>query len=201
MRVPVTASLRDDDPSLGISIWADSDSTQVTAPARPLAESHWSNRPTIVARLPLARSARDRGIWTALCIPCVGTLWTAAAGTSAPARRGSTLPMGLHDRPALDASPAFAEKRVPTWVGGRLHSRSGDRRRRHPPCAASAHVKRPPACLCPVWIVPLPRSVRSLLRSGRRPARDPFGDGRLVWVTKAKVNSLVNHSAFGGDAV
>ena len=41
--------------------------------------------------------------------PCVGTLWTPAPEASAPTRSGSTLPMRMHDRPALDASPAFGE--------------------------------------------------------------------------------------------
>ena len=44
--------------------------------------------------------------------PCVGTLWTPAPEASAPTRSGSTLPMRMHDRPALDASPAFGDERV-----------------------------------------------------------------------------------------
>ena len=44
-------------------------------------------------------------------LPSVGTLWNVVLGTSAPTRRGSTLPMRMYDPLALDPSLAFGEDR------------------------------------------------------------------------------------------
>ncbi len=52
--------------------------------------------------------------------PCVGTLWSPASEASALTRRGSTLPMHTHDRPTLDASPAFGEVWPPGDPGCQL---------------------------------------------------------------------------------
>jgi hypothetical protein len=61
------------------------------------------------------RAVRDghrSGIPDQWCFPCVGRLWTAAPEASARARRGSALPMRVHDRLAPVASLAFGDRRV-----------------------------------------------------------------------------------------
>ena len=124
---------------------------------------------------------------------CSGAQRSLGGGTDEP-----KLHMQTGDLVGLLARPPFGDKRGPTRVSGRLQATIG----RPTPTPSALRCRRPrqaagPCLSCPVWIVPLPRSVRSLLRSGRCAARDPLADQAQVRL-RAGVKAMSKHR-LGGE--
>ena len=101
--------------------------------------------------------------------------------TPTPTRRGSTLPMRVHDPPAVDASPAFGDRRAPRdraraisceGEGGRSSVRRVRRRSSSRGWCCPIPTARPPAAWPVLWCL-----------------RD-----RGVWLARGVSNSAVERS-------